>query len=57
MEVFMKKLIQELQELKALLTNNIVSKEWYYRELDEMLKHARGKEEIALINQYKNLDS
>ena len=52
----MKKLTQELQELKALLINGIVSKDYYFKELDELIKYARNKEEITLINSYKDLD-
>ena len=52
----MYRLIEKLQELKALLENNIVSKEWYYRELDELIRYAKNKDEIKMINTYKDLD-
>lgn len=53
----MSRLIQDLQELKALLISGIISKEYYFREIDEMLKYANNRDEIALINSYKNLDN
>ena len=48
-------LTQKLQELKAMVLNGIVSKEWYFRELDELIKYADNKTEIKLINQCKDL--
>lgn len=53
----MKKLIQQLQELKALYTNGIVSKEWYIRELSELIRYANNKEEIELIHSYMDIDT
>ena len=52
----MNRLIEQLQELKALLTNRVISKEWYYRELDELIKYAGNKDEIKIINEYKDLE-
>ena len=53
----MKKLIQQLQELKALFVNGIVSKEWYNKELDELIRYANSKEEIEIIHSYKDIDT
>lgn len=50
------KLNQDLQELKALFINGVVSKEWYLREIDDRIRYASNKEEIELINKYKDLD-
>ena len=47
------KLQSELQQLKALLLNGIITRDWYYRELDEMIKYASNQDEIKMINAYK----
>ena len=52
----MKRLVSELEELKALFINNIITKEYYIRELDDLIRYANDKEEIKLIQSYRDLD-
>lgn len=52
----MKKLISELRRLEELFINGVISKENYLRELDELIKNAKNKDEISLIHKYKDLE-
>ena len=49
----MNKIYETLQRLKSLLTLKVITKEEYYRELDELIRYAKNKEEIKAINSYK----
>ena len=52
----MKRLISKLEELKSLFINNIISKEYYMRELDDLIKYANDKDELKLIHSYRDLE-
>ena len=49
----MKELNKKLLELKSMLTLQVITKEEYYRELDDLIRYANSKEEIKIINSYK----